>query len=206
MNLTPKESVPVWRRDGYTLRMARPEDAESYYAQNFNPLDPEAARLTGCRADFSREEVVSFFTVCTGDPERYDLLLIDPAGRIVGESVLNEMNPELGSANFRICLFHPGERGKGIGSWVIRTTRDFAFETLRLRRLELDVFSFNPRAIRAYEAAGFVREGVLRQVIRDGDGYGDDILMAMLEEDWKRAKERERQHKLSAGRLVGGER
>ena len=37
-------------------------------------------------------------------------------------------------------------------------------------------------------------------------GYGDDILMAMLEEDWKRAKERERQHKLSAGRFVGGER
>ena len=42
-----------------------------------------------------------------------------------------------------------------------------------------------PRAIRAYERAGFVRGGVLRDAIRDGDGYADDILMSILEDEWR---------------------
>lgn len=37
-----------------------------------------------------------------------------------------------------------------------------AFERLGLHRLELDVYSFNPRARRVYEKAGFRREGILR--------------------------------------------
>ena len=67
-------------------------------------------------------------------------------------------------------------------------TRDFAFEHLKLHRLELDVFSFNPRAERAYLRAGFRREGVLRDAIRDGDAYADDILMALLEDEWRAQK------------------
>lgn len=44
-------------------------------------------------------------------------------------------------------------------------TRDFAFEKLNLHRLELDVYSFNSRAEKAYLAAGFKREGVLRDAV-----------------------------------------
>ena len=64
-------------------------------------------------------------------------------------------------------------------------TRGFAFEKLHLHRLELDVFSFNPRAEKAYLKAGFKREGVLRDAVKDGDNYADDILMAILEDEWK---------------------
>ena len=53
------------------------------------------------------------------------------------------------------------------------------------------MFSFNPRAIRAYEKAGFRREGVRRDAVRDGDRYGDDILMAILEDEWRAVKARE---------------
>ncbi|WP_081712208.1 GNAT family N-acetyltransferase [[Clostridium] dakarense] len=44
-------------------------------------------------------------------------------------------------------------------------TRDFAFKKLNLHRLELDVFSFNHRAEKAYACAGFKREGILRDAI-----------------------------------------
>lgn len=180
--------TPIWQRDGYTLRLARAEDAEAYYRDNFAPLDPEAARLTGCKPSFTRDEVVDFFLRCADSNDRYDFLIVAPDGRIIGESVISDIEPELRCANFRICLFHPAERGKGIGSWAIQTTRDFAFEHLKLHRLYLDVFSFNPRAERAYRAAGFRREGVLRDAVRDGDSYGDDILMAILEDEWRALK------------------
>lgn len=178
----------VWQRDGYTLRPARAEDAEAYYRDNYAPLDPEAARLTGCKPSFTRDEVVDFFLRSVASEERRFFLLVAPDGRIAGESVINDIDPELRCANFRICLFRPGERSRGLGSWVIQTTRDYAFEHLKLHRLYLDVFSFNPRAERAYLAAGFRREGVLRDAVRDGDGYGDDILMAILEDEWRALK------------------
>lgn len=182
-----KESY-CWTKDGYTLRSASQKDAENYYQQNFNPLDKEIARLTGCKEEFSRDEVVNFFLKNIEDEDRYDFLLVAPDGRIIGESVVNEIDWELRSANFRIGIFHSESRGKGIGTWMTETTRDFAFEVLKLHRLELDVFSFNPRAEKAYRKAGFKREGVLRDAVLDGSDYGDDILMAMLEEEWRLLK------------------
>jgi len=54
----------MWEKDGYILRSSEKKDAENYYQQNYNPLDPEVARLTGCKASFTRDEVVSFFLSC----------------------------------------------------------------------------------------------------------------------------------------------
>lgn len=174
-----------FEKNGYILRSARAEDADTYYEQNYCPLDAEVARLTGSRTDFTRDEVTGFFLKCIAADDRYDFLLISPDGRIIGESVINEMDEELKCANFRICIFHAADCGKGIGSWVVEQTRDFAFDVLKLHRLELDVFSFNERARRAYEKAGFRQEGVLRDTVKDGDSYADDILMAILEDDWR---------------------
>ena len=48
----------IGQREGFTLRLARAEDGEAYYEQNYCPLDREVARLTGCKTAFSREEVL----------------------------------------------------------------------------------------------------------------------------------------------------
>lgn len=183
-----------WRRgDGFLLRSGKQEDAEAYYSQNYCPLDGEAARLTGCKTTFTREEVTQFFLHAVEDEDRYLFLLLSPEGRIVGETALTDIDTQLHSANFRMAIFQPGLRGKGLGTWAARTTQDFAFAELKLHRLELDVFSFNPRAERCYRKAGFRREGVQRDAVVDSatGAYGDDILMALLEEEWKAVKQNE---------------
>lgn len=186
MNIIQKTNIaPVSRSDGYTIRPAEGKDAESYYEQGFHPVDPEVARLTGARTDFTHGEVVNFFRQCIEADDRYDFLILDPDGQIIGESVINEIDRELRSANYRIALFHSDQCGRGIGSWAIRTAMEFAFDELKLHRLELDVYSFNPRAEKAYLAAGFRREGVLRDAVLDGNQYADDILMAVLEDEWR---------------------
>ena len=38
---------------------------------------------------------------------------------------------------------------------------------------------------KAYEKAGFRVEGILRDAIWDNGVYADDILMSILEEEWK---------------------
>lgn len=178
----------TWEKDGFLLRPFRPEDAIPYYEENFCPLEPEIARLTGSRTDFSREEVLSFFTASLQREDHFDFLLVAPDGRRIGEGVLNEIDFRLRCANFRICLFHQRDCGKGLGFWMVRVIRDFAFEVLGLHRLELEVFSFNPRAQAVYRKAGFRVEGVRRDAVLDGQAYADAIEMAILEEEWRALK------------------
>ena len=118
-------------------------------------------------------------------------MIIAPNGEIIGESVINEIDWDLRKANFRIALYRQTERGKGLGTWATEITRDFAFEKLKLNRLELNVYSFNPGAEKVYLKAGFKKEGVLKDAIMDGDQYADDILMAIIESEWKSLKKAE---------------
>lgn len=80
-----------------------------------------------------------------------------------------------------------GERefwSKGYGTDAMRVILRYAFEELNLRRVALDTFEYNPRAIRSYEKAGFVHEGQARQFLyREGRRW-DLLFMGILREEW----------------------
>lgn len=174
-----------YQMDGYTLRSFTEGQAEKYYIDCFQKVDPEIDRLTGTSGIFDYDRVVNYYNRIVNDPDRFDFAIIDPEGNFIGESVINEIDWELRSANFRIVIFHSENCSKGIGSWVIKATRDFAFEKLKLHRLELEVFSFNKRAQRAYEKAGFKIEGIKRDAVLDGKNYANTIIMSILEDEWR---------------------
>ncbi len=76
--------------------------------------------------------------------------------------------------------------GRGYGTDAMRVILRFAFMELNLHRVSLDVFEYNPRAIRSYEKAGFKVEGRVRQALnRDGRRW-DMIFMGILREEWER--------------------
>ena len=80
-----------------------------------------------------------------------------------------------------------GERefwGKGYGTDAMSLTLRYAFAELNLRRVTLNVFEFNERAIRSYEKIGFRLEGRQRQaIIREGRRW-DILYMGILREEW----------------------
>jgi RimJ/RimL family protein N-acetyltransferase len=63
--------------------------------------------------------------------------------------------------------------------------RAFAFDGIE--RLELNVFSFNTPAIRAYERLGFVKEGVRRSSTRVGPERWDTVMMGLLRSEYRGA-------------------
>jgi len=80
-----------------------------------------------------------------------------------------------------------GEReywGKGYGTDAMKVILRYAFQELNLRRVALDTFEYNPRAIRSYEKVGFVYEGRVREFLyREGRRW-DLIFMGILREEW----------------------
>lgn len=116
------KSEIIGERDGYIIRPAKKDDLDHYYEQNYCPLEEEAARLTGCKKSFTKEEVASFFLKSLSEEDRYLFLTVSPDGQIVGESVINEIDRDLRCANFRICLYRKQARGKGLGTWATEVT------------------------------------------------------------------------------------
>lgn len=80
-----------------------------------------------------------------------------------------------------------GERefwGKGYGTDVMRVILRYAFMEVNLNRVSLNVFEYNPRAIRSYEKAGFSHEGRERKFLNKEGKRWDMLFMGILREEW----------------------
>ena len=76
---------------------------------------------------------------------------------------------------------HPFFAGKGEGIKMMNDIIDFAKQNGFLR-IELSVASVNEKAIRLYEKAGFVKEGLLRKFtyLESENKFLDEVMMAYL--------------------------
>jgi RimJ/RimL family protein N-acetyltransferase len=154
--------------------------------------DPESLKLTGTTQVFTPEEVRAFLETLPGRDDRADFAVTRKTdGTFLGEAVLNTLDIANEAMNFRISLV-PEARNQGHGTEATRAVVDFGFDQVGLHRISLSVFAFNPRAQRAYEKAGFVKEGRLREAhLWDGERY-DDILMGILRHERARSRGRVR--------------
>lgn len=109
----------TWERSGYLIRLASTSD-ESAYCQLLSHVDPEVARLTGSQESYDTTTVSSFLRRSIQSPEHYLFLIFAPDSTLIGESVINEVDWEARSANYRISIDTAEHRGHGLGSWAIR--------------------------------------------------------------------------------------
>ncbi|HEY4193015.1 MAG TPA: GNAT family protein [Mesorhizobium sp.] len=78
-----------------------------------------------------------------------------------------------------------GERyaGRGLMTEAVNVLAQFAFDTLRLHRIEAACIPDNARSIRVLEKAGFRREGLLRSYLRINGFWQDHYLYARIADD-----------------------
>ncbi len=78
--------------------------------------------------------------------------------------------------------------GRGYGTEAMALMVKYAFWGLNLKRVTLNVFAYNERAVRCYLKTGFQIEGRMREFIhRDGKRY-DLVFMGLLREEWEQAQ------------------
>ena len=85
-------------------------------------------------------------------------------------------------AGFGIAIGNKEHWGKGIGTEATNLILDYAFNTLNLRKVNLEVLANNPRAIRCYEKCGFVKSGLLKEEIFVNGEYVDIVIMEVFKE------------------------
>ncbi len=103
-----------------------------------------------------------------------------PERRHVGNVWLADIDMRHRKAEVRIVVGEPDALGRGMGSEALRQLCDYAFQRLNLHRLFAYVLAINPRAVRAFEKAGFAIEGTLRDDRWSDDRYVDTILLSYI--------------------------
>lgn len=109
------------------------------------------------------------------------MLIAEAEGRVVGTIGLHrEKHHRRAHAAHLGMAVHDAYAGRGVGTALMAAVVDLADRWWNIRRLELNVYADNARAIALYERFGFEREGLMRAYAwRDGE-YVDSIAMARL--------------------------
>lgn len=111
--------------------------------------------------------------------------VIEADGKVIGDTGLHHCQRRDGVTSFGIAIYDPEYVGKGYGREAVTLLLDWTFRIQNYRRVWLEVFASNERAIRAYRACGFVEEARLRQHGYTNGTYDDMIVMGLLRSEWE---------------------
>src|SRR5436190_12439395 len=111
------------------------------------------------------------------------LVTISSSRAVVGLVQSRQIDLSWESAEWE-CTLAPSWRGTGAFLETARLVGSFAFGTVGVHRLEARVLLQNGRANGALRKLGAVQEGVLRESVRRGAEYLDQVLWSVLKEDW----------------------
>ena len=158
--------------DLVTLRARRADDvphAKRWYA------DPETTRWL---LDQAGDYVVPDEPIAYGDVR---FTVDDTAtGTPIGTAGLLDASPEHRRATAFVVIGDAAYRGRGYGTDTLRTLCRFAFASMNLAKVELEVLAGHTAAIGTYERLGFVREVHRKEALWLRGAWHDEYLMGLL--------------------------
>jgi RimJ/RimL family protein N-acetyltransferase len=104
-------------------------------------------------------------------------------GRLLGGCGLNHINPTYLFANLGYWV-RTSRTGEGIASRAVRLLASFAFEQVKLVRVEIVVAVGNYPSLRVAGKVGARREGILRNRMLAGENIYDGVMHSLIPQDY----------------------
>lgn len=167
------------------LRAVERDDLKKYH-EWLN--DPEVTRGLALYLPLSMVDEENWFDAMTKRDPNEKPFAIEIKKRktwkLIGNCGFHNIEAQNRCGEVGIVIGDKTEWNKGYGAEAMTLLQRHGFETLNLNRVYLRVYADNVRAVRAYEHAGFVLEGRLRQAHYKYGKYEDVLLMGVLRSEW----------------------
>jgi len=168
-----------------TLGAFVPDDYRAMYCW---ANDVAAAKLDGAFRPVNLRDVIASCEI-GNDASRVMLAIrqkTDP--KIIGYINIHNISTVHRSADIGIRIGDERHRGQGFGKEALAMALNYCWNHLNLERVGLVVFRHNARAIAAYAACGFKKEGILKRFLFIDGAWIDLVLMAAFRPVRKRAR------------------
>ena len=170
---------PTLRGQHVVVRPPRPSDVADRLAAG---RDPEFRRMVGAvgppPGPFAQADAERWYEELRREPFGWT---IEHEARCVGVARLHSLDAVARRAHLAVGIFAPTDRGRGLGTEVVRLLLAHAFGVLRLAVVRLRVLSFNARAIACYRRCGFMEVG--REPVNLAGQPAEDIIMEITSAD-----------------------
>jgi RimJ/RimL family protein N-acetyltransferase len=118
--------------------------------------------------------------------EGYTFAIIDKEkNKLIGTTGFINVEMIHKTAEFGISIGERNFWNRGYGTEAVQLMLDYGFNLLNLHHVRLGVFSFNPRALKCYEKAGFKLVGKFSEYRLIGGEYFDMLMLEILSKDFK---------------------
>jgi [ribosomal protein S5]-alanine N-acetyltransferase len=105
----------------------------------------------------------------------------------IGIFQVRQLEPDFRAAEWGFAIGSPFW-GTGVFQESAELVLEFVFETLRVHRLEARAAVLNGRGNGALQKLGAVQEAILRKSFQCNGQYIDQVLYAILDEDWQSSR------------------
>ena len=167
------------------LRAVEAEDVKRFYEW---VNDPEVTfGLSLFLPKSLRDEQQWYEDIAKRSPEEKPFAIDAKAGRgwkHIGNCGAFSIDWVARSTELGIMIGDKSAWNHGYGTETMELLLRHGFETLNLNRICLRVYAENPRAVRAYEKAGFTLEGTQREAAFKRGKFLDVHMMSVLRREW----------------------
>lgn len=103
---------------------------------------------------------------------------------IIGIALLHDIDAVDRHARYAVGIYNDENWSKGYGYEITQCVLDYAFNILKLHKIDLHVLEYNKRAIASYKKNGFIQEGILRENAFLNNEWHNDIVMSILRDEF----------------------
>lgn len=161
--------------EGERLRLRRATLEDLDYIMALQHAPENLKYIVPFEEDYHREIIGS------DGAERLDVIIEERDTRqAVGYFMLRELDSPCAEYTHVII----GKKGLGHGREALKLLLKWTFEVKKYHRVWIDCKEYNSIALHLYESSGFVREGVLREIILTNGIYENLIVLGMLEQEY----------------------
>ena len=140
------------------LRKLSIEDASAEYLSWLD--DYEIVKFLESRHTVHTMESLKDFIFHVNNEYNHCFAIVDiSSGKHIGNIKIGNIHPIYKYADVGLIIGNKNFHGKGIATEAIQLCVEFAFKQLKLHRLYAGIYDVNIGSIKAFEKAGFVREG-----------------------------------------------
>ncbi len=138
---------------------------------------------------YTLKDAKNYISTCLKNPSSHSLILfieLKDNSKIIGAIVLKGIDSFQGTATLGYWLTQE-QWGKGIMKEAAMKVLEYAFKTIKLRRINVEAFAENDRSNNLIRDLGFTLEGKRIKISRSkADGkIHDDYCYGLLKENWK---------------------